>query len=96
MLVIGLWFAVLQLSATNASLAEGNKAYDRKEYAEAMRWFRKAADQGDAYAQANIGLLYENGLSVAQDYAEAMRWYRKAADQGNAYAQNYIRMLKGQ
>ena len=53
-----------------------------QDYAEAMRWYRKAADQGNAVAQYNLGGLYENGRGVAQDYAEAMRWYRKAADQG--------------
>lgn len=50
-----------------------------------MRWYRKAADQGDAFAQTGIGCLYHDGLGVPQDYAEAMRWYRKAADQGNAF-----------
>ncbi len=38
-------------------------------------------------AQANLGIMYENGRGVAQDYAEAVRWYRMAAEQGNAIAQ---------
>ena len=53
-------------------------------------WYRKAADQGDANAQTNLGYLYANGQGVAQDFAQAMTWYRKAADQGNAIAQNNI------
>ena len=52
-----------------------------------MIWYRKAAEQGDAFAQHNLGFMYENGRGVAQDYAEAMRWYRKAAGQGDADAQ---------
>jgi TPR repeat protein len=72
------------------TMQEGWAAYDRHDYAEAMRWYRKAADQGNAAAQTNIGYLYYRGWGVAQDYAEAMRWYRKAADQGNATAQNNI------
>ena len=52
-----------------------------------MRWFRIAADQGNARAAYNIGVLYERGWGVAQDYAEAMRWYRKAADHGDVRAQ---------
>ncbi len=52
-----------------------------------MTWFRKAADQGDATAQNNIGWLYKNGWGVKQDYAEAATWFRRAADQGNATAQ---------
>jgi TPR repeat protein len=47
-----------------------------------MEWYRKAAGQGNADAENNIGDLYENGLGVSQDYVQAMVWYRKAADQG--------------
>jgi hypothetical protein len=45
------------------------------------------AGQGDAQAQFNIGLAYDNGRGVHQDYTEAVKWYRKAAAQGNADAQ---------
>jgi len=69
-------------AARNGSLAE-----QRKDYAQAMDWYRKAANQGNALAQTRIGDLYYNGQGVAQDYAQAMDWYRKAADQGNAHAQ---------
>lgn len=62
-------------------------AYNRSDFAEAMRWYRKAADAGDVSAQQGIGFLYEKGKGAAQDYPEAMRWYRKAADQGDAVAQ---------
>ena len=58
-----------------------------QDYAEAMKWYRKAADQGHAMAQFNLGLMYYYGRGVPQDYAEAMKWYRKAADQGHARAQ---------
>jgi tetratricopeptide (TPR) repeat protein len=69
----------------------GERARDDKNYVEAMRWYRMAADQGNAVAQTNIGFLYQqHGQGVSQDYAEAMRWYRMAADQGNAVAQNNI------
>jgi hypothetical protein len=54
---------------------------------------RKAADQGDADAQNNIGWLYDHSEGVAQDYAQAMSWYRKAADQGHAEAQYNIGVL---
>jgi hypothetical protein len=64
-----------------------------KDYSEAMRWFRKAADQGNAFAQNKIGVLYYNGWSVKQDYGEAMRWFRKAADQGDGAAQNNVGWL---
>jgi len=58
-----------------------------QDYAEAVRWYRKAADQGLANAQYSLGYIYAGGQGVPQDYAEAMLWYRKAADQGVASAQ---------
>jgi hypothetical protein len=77
----------------NEALAKGNAANLRSDYGEALRWHRKAADQGNAHAQDNIGASYINGWGVAQDYAEAMRWNRKAADQGNDDAQYGIGWL---
>ena len=50
--------------------------------AEAVRWYRLAADQGLAIAQVFLGLKYANGNGVPEDDAEAVRWYRLAADQG--------------
>ena len=52
-----------------------------------MKWFRKAAEQGDADGQALLGFLYEIGLGVPQEDAEAVKWYRLAAEQGDATAQ---------
>ena len=48
---------------------------------------RQAAEQGDAGAQNNLGVMYANGEGVLKDEAEAVRWYRLAAEQGNAIAQ---------
>jgi TPR repeat protein len=58
-----------------------------QDYAEAVNWYRKAADQSDALAQYNLGMMYYTGRGVPQDYAEAVRWYCKAADHGFGYAQ---------
>ena len=44
----------------------------------------KAAEQGHAYAQYNLGLIYSSGL---RDNTEAARWFLKAAEQGIADAQ---------
>jgi tetratricopeptide (TPR) repeat protein len=63
------------------------------DHVEAMKHYRKAADQGHAGAQVNVGYLYDRGLGVQQDYAEAMKWYRLSADQGNATAQNNVGVL---
>ena len=66
---------------------DGMAAYERKDYATAFAKWRTAAQQGDADAQFNLGVLYDEGKGVAQDYKEAVRWYKLAAAQGNASAQ---------
>ena len=48
---------------------------------------RQKAEQGDATAQFDLGVMYNFGKGVPQDYAEARRWYLKAAEQGNSDAQ---------
>ena len=53
----------------------------KKDRTQAATWFRKAADQNHAAAQAVLGYLYERGDGVKADPAEAAKWYRKAADQ---------------
>lgn len=58
-----------------------------QDYAEAARWYRKAAELGVTKAQFNLGVMYAQGRGVARDYAEAARWYRKAAEQGDPGAQ---------
>ena len=54
---------------------------------EAMKWFRKAAEQGHIDAHTFLGDMYFQGDGVPQDYAEAVEWYRKAAEQGDDVAQ---------
>lgn len=55
--------------------------------ADALAWYRKAADQGLAVAQHFLGLAYVNGEGVRPDDAEAARWFARAAAQGFAQAQ---------
>jgi tetratricopeptide (TPR) repeat protein len=58
-----------------------------KNYAEAVKWFRKAAEQKSASSQYYLGLCYYNGEGVAKDYVQAVKWCRKAAEQNIALAQ---------
>jgi TPR repeat protein len=60
--------------------------YDRGEgvpqnYREALKWYRKAADQGNAMAQYNIGAMYVSGHGVPQDYVTAHMWFNLSAAQ---------------
>ena len=54
---------------------------------------RRAAEQGNAAAQTNLGNMYSNGRGVQQDRAEAVRWYRLAAEQGFARAQTNLGVM---
>ena len=64
-----------------------------KDYAEAVKWYRKAAEQGFAGAQFALGRMYAEGKGVPLDEVEATKWYRLAADQGHEEARN---VLKGE
>jgi hypothetical protein len=58
--------------------------------AEAIKWWRKAAEHENADAQSRLGYAYSTGQSVPQDDAEAIKWWRKAAEHGNANAQHNL------
>jgi TPR repeat protein len=58
-----------------------------KDEAEAVKWFRQAAEQNVADAQFSLGVCYANGQGVTKDDAEAVKWFRKAAEQNLADAQ---------
>jgi uncharacterized protein len=60
---------------------------------EAVAWFRKAADQGDAVAQFLLGNQYASGKGVPQDYREAMIWFQRAAEQGHSVAKLYLGVM---
>jgi TPR repeat protein len=55
-------------------------------HSEAARYYRLAADQGDADALHNCGVLYRTGEGVLQSHGEAARYFRLAAVQGLALA----------
>lgn len=80
-ILVALTFISLQVHAEDNSTVTQNAANENFEQT------KKAAEQGDAAAQYNLGLRYVDGRGVAKDNAEAAKWFRKAADQGNANGQ---------
>ncbi len=82
-----------------ADYGAGVKAYNRGDYATALRIFRQLAEQSDAKAQIKLGVMYARCWvvttkgkiieyrNVRPDQAEAVRWFRKAAEQGDTDAQ---------
>ena len=71
----------------------GYEAYRRGEFAAALHEFRPLAEQGDARAQAMLGIMYFEGWSVPEDDAEAAKWIRIAAEWEEAEAQFNLGMM---
>ncbi len=67
-----------------------------QDYAEAIKWFRKAADQGNASAQYNLSVMYHFGQGVTQDYVQAHMWYSLAAARGEKEASGWRDLLAEQ
>ncbi|MEM1103407.1 MAG: SEL1-like repeat protein, partial [Pseudomonadota bacterium] len=59
----------------------------QQDYAEAARWFEKAANSGLPDSQFNLGVLYEQGRGVNQDHGTAYVWYAIAARSGDRDAE---------
>ncbi len=84
---IFLLFLLTLHSVLAADFQKGVGAYIKGDFQTAQEEFRPLAEQGDADAQYNLGLMYANGEGVAEDDTQAVYWYRKAAEQGDADAQ---------
>ena len=61
-----------------------------KDYDEAAKWYRTAAEQGDQEAWYKLGNMYYRGEGVKKDTAEAAKWYQKAAEQGHEEARRLL------
>jgi TPR repeat protein len=62
----------------------------RQSFPEAVKYYRLAADQGSALAQASLADMYRSGVGLPQDHIQALRLYREAAERGNAGAMHNI------
>ncbi len=65
-----------------------------KDDVEAVKWFRKAAEQGEAPAQWNLGVMYTFGKGVPEDYVEACAWLSIAATNGHEGAKEFLPQVK--
>ena len=75
---------IVLLGGANADWNKGLAAYERGDYATALREWQPLAEQGIAKAQHNLGMMYAQGQGVPQDDKAAVQWFRRAAEQGDA------------
>ena len=54
-----------------------------QDYKQAVHWFTKSAEQGDAEAQSNLGVMYGKGKGVLQNYKKAYMWFNLAIHNGS-------------
>ena len=79
--------------AQYASMLQFGQGVEKNEV-EALKWYQKAAEAGNAYAQANMGVFCQTGGGgMAKDISKAAEWFEKAANQGNTHAQFYLARL---
>lgn len=64
-----------------------------RDFAEAGRWFERAARLGDRDAQRNLGMLYLRGLGMRQNDFLAFAWFTEAAERGNPRANAYLALM---
>ncbi len=84
----------IRTSAVNCEIRGGEyTAFDRANYATALKTWLPKASEGNAEAQVYVGEIYEKGMGITPDFTMAAMWYRKAAEQGNSTAQTNLGYL---
>ncbi len=79
--------------ASCASYQEGRDAFDRGDYATALKQFEILAGQNDPRGQYALAIMYDLGEGVPQSFAQAVKYYQLAAEQGHADAQNNLGVM---
>jgi TPR repeat protein len=74
-------------------IAEANTLFSRKLYGDAFKWYKLAADKGNAHAQEKIAWMFYKGKGVSKNKTEAISWWKLSAKQGNVDAINSLTRL---
>ena len=88
-----LFFLFLGTPSQSADFNKGRTAYEKGDFAIALKELKPLAEQGDVNAQFYVALMYDDGRGVSEDPKEAVRWYQLAAEQGYAYAQHNLGLM---
>jgi len=92
-LLVCILFVLFGTQVFAQEIDKGYEAYNDGDYATALKEWKPIAEQGYAFAQYNLGILYEYGNGVPKDYAEAVKWYRLSAEQGYAISQYSLGLM---
>ncbi len=87
LLVLPVVLILLLGSPAAANLSKGSEAVESRNDATSLKEWGVFAEQGDADAQFNMGVVYLQGLGVTQDYQAAFNWFKKSTEQKHALAQ---------
>lgn len=74
-------------------LKYANAAGPALDYAQAVRWYLKAAEQGHALAQFNLGVMYAEGQGLHPNKGQSLFWFERAAHLGDAAAQYHLGII---
>ena len=82
--------AAVAVAGGETEYEQGKRLFGKRDYAGALRWFRKAAEAGHLDATYSVGTAYHYGRGARLNHAEAIKWYRVAADRGHLRAANNL------
>ena len=94
-LLLTVGMCCLIATANAAPIDDAWDAYNRSDYAQALRLYRPLAEKGDVDAQYKIGTIYWDGLGITKSYQEALKWFRLAARQGDMDARYNLGVMYG-
>jgi TPR repeat protein len=92
-LLVCILFVLIGTQVFAQEINKGYEAYNDGDYATALKEWKPIAEQGYAFAQYNLGIIYEYGDGVSKDYAEAVKWYGLSAEQGYAIGQYSLGLM---
>jgi len=84
--IVFILFLLFWPTLAHADFQAGMDAYNQGDYATALKEWRPLAEQGNADAQFNLGVVYSKGQGVSQDYIQAHMWVNLADAQGHVVA----------
>ena len=85
-----------RVDSTESGYQEAMRAYEKRDFATALKLLTPLAEKGDGAAQDRLGIMSLHGIGVAKDIDASLRWFNLAADQKHAEAQNNLGFVYSQ